>query len=384
MAPPANDGSSSACCAGFRLALDSMAKPSLRYVGCEAAEMIRVALTGDFLGPDGRPQYRDLGLDGLQSHPEIECRYIADHRPEIDPEQIEGSMAVIVLTPRVTARTVSRSDDLLAIARFGVGFDSVDVPACTRANVVVLIAKGAVDRPVAEATVGWMLALSHNVRQKDRLVREGRWGDRSGFMGCELRDRVLGVIGLGGIGRALIKLLKGFGMAQPMAYDPFVTPEDAAQVGVRLVELDELLLTADFVSIHCPLTEETRNLISTRELSLLKPKAYLINTARGGIVDEEALYPVLRDRRIAGAALDCFAEEPVVAPHRLGELENVMLAPHCIAWTEELFRDIGRTVCRGLVALTRRERPLGVVNPQVFAQRGFLEKWERLTSGVRP
>ena len=185
-----------------------------------SGSVFRVALTGDFYGPDGQPRYRDLGLSALEPHHGIQCRPFAEHRPEIDPDQLEGRQAVIVLTPRVTAHTVSRSHDLLAIARFGVGYDSVDVPACTAADVVVLIASGAVDRPVAEATVSWMLALSHQVRAKDRLVREGRWSERSEFMGCELRDRVLGVIGLGGIGRALIKLLDGFGMAQPLAHRP--------------------------------------------------------------------------------------------------------------------------------------------------------------------
>ncbi len=203
-------------------------------------------------------------------------------------------------------------------------------------------------------------------------------------MGCELRDRVLGVIGLGGIGKALIKLLDGFGMARPLAHDPFVSAEDAALMGVRLVELDELLASADFVSLHCPLTDQTRNLIGARELGLMKPRAYLINTARGGIVDEDALFAALRDRRLAGAAIDCFAEEPVVSPHRFGEFENVLLAPHCIAWTDELFRDVGRTVCRGIVALYRRQRPEGVVNPEVFDRPGFREKWARLTVGAAP
>ena len=346
--------------------------------------VFRVALTGDFYGPDGRARYRDLGLSVFEPHDGIQCRPFAVHRSEIDPDQLEGAQAVLVLTPRVTARTVSRSRDLLAIARFGVGYDSVDVPACTAADVVVLIASGAVDRPVAEATVSWMLALSHQVRAKDRLLREGRWGERSEFMGCELRDRVLGVIGLGGIGRALIRLLDGFGMAQPLAHDPFVSTEDAREIGVRLAGLDELMATADFVSIHCPLTDQTRNLIGARELGLMKAGSYLINTARGGIVDEDALFEALKGRRIAGAAIDCFAEEPVTAPHRFGELDNVLLAPHCIAWTDELFRDIGRTACRGIIALSRRERPSGVVNPEVFERPGFHEKWMRLTSGAEP
>jgi phosphoglycerate dehydrogenase-like enzyme len=349
-----------------------------------AAQSFRVALTGDFFGADGLPRYRDLGLSGLEGAPRLCWSPFKEHRPEIEPGQLEGSQAVIVLTPRVTAHSVSRSRDLLAIARFGVGYDSVDVAACTASDVVVLIASGAVDRPVAEGTVAWMLALSHHVRTKDRLLRELRWGERSGYMGCELRDRVLGVIGLGGIGRALVTLLGGFGMKQPLAHDPFIAREDAERTGVCLTELDELLSRSDFVSIHCPLTDQTRNLIGSRELALMKPNAYLINTARGGIVDERALYDALKGRRLAGAAIDCFAEEPVTMPHPLAELDNVLLAPHCIAWTDELFRDIGRTVCEGIIALSCRERPCGVVNPEVFERAGFQSKWERLGLGGPP
>ena len=180
-----------------------------------------VGLTGDFRGPDGQVVYRDIGLDVLEGAAGVSVRHLAEHRPELGPDQLAGLQGVIVLTPRVTAHSLSAAGDLLAIARFGVGYDTVDVPACTAADVVVLIAKGAVDRPVAEATVGWMLALTHHVLQKDRLVRAGRWGDRSGFMGCELRDRMLGVIGLGGIGRELVRLLAGFGMDPPLAFDPF-------------------------------------------------------------------------------------------------------------------------------------------------------------------
>ena len=341
----------------------------------------RVALTADFYGADGAPRYRDLGLGVFADHPAIRCRPFRDHREEIDPEQIDDAQAVIVLTPRVTARSVSRGQDLLALARFGVGYDAVDVPACTAADVAVLIAAGAVDRSVAEATLGWMLALTHHVRPKDRLVREGRWDDRSRLMGRELRDRALGVIGLGGIGRALVRLLGGFGMKQPLAYDPFLSPDSVREWGVRPVGLDELLSASDFVSIHCPLTEQTRGLIGARELARMKPDAYLINTARGGIVDEDALYAALRDGRLAGAALDCFAQEPVTRPHRFGEFENVLLAPHSIAWTDELFRDIGRTVCRGLLALCRGERPHGVVNLEVFERPGFQRKWARLLEG---
>lgn len=340
----------------------------------------QVALTGDFFGPDGQPRYRDLGLDELESCHGVRCVPFSEHRPEIDPEQLDASHAVIVLTPRVTAHSVSRASNLLAVSRFGVGYDTVDVAACTEADVAVLIAAGAVDRPVAEATIAWMLALSHQLRAKDRLLREGRWAERSQYMGRELRDRVLGVIGLGGIGKALVTLLRGFGMGPPLAFDPFMKPGAAQALGVRLVDLDELLRRCDFVSIHCPLTDQTRGLLGERELGLMRPDAYLINTARGGIVDEEALFEALREGRIAGAAIDCFAEEPVSAPHPLGQLDNVLLAPHCIAWTDELFRDIGRTASRGILALRCGERPAGVVNPEVLARPGFRSKWERLTA----
>jgi len=170
-------------------------------------------------------------------------------------------------------------------------------------------------------------------------------------------------------------------MKQPLAYDPFVDAATAAAAGVELVSLDELMAQADFVSIHCPLNEKTRNLIDARELGLMKPDAYLLNTARGGIVNEDALYDTLKAGRIAGAALDCFVGEPILTPHRFGELENVLLAPHCIAWTDELFRDIGMAVCQGMIDLAYGRRPKGVVNPEVFERPGFQAKWARLRIG---
>jgi len=136
--------------------------------------------------------------------------------------------------------------------------------------------------------------------------------------------------------------------------------------------------TSDFVSIHCPLTDQTRNLISARELGLMKPSAYLINTARGGIVDEPAIESALRESRIAGAAIDCFAVEPLAAPPRLARFDNVLLAPHSIAWTDELFRDIGRTVCRGMLDLGNGRVPNGVINREVLDRPTFRAKWKRL------
>ena len=356
-------------------------KPIIADRWIAMSKPFQIALTADFYHPDGQPKYADFGLSVFDDQPNIQLRQFAEHRPQIGADQFAGANGVIVLTPSVTRETVAAADDLLAIGRFGVGYDAVDVAACTAADVLVCITTGAVDRPVAEAVIGWMIGLTHHIRAKDRLVREGTWDERSRYMGCELRDRTLGVIGMGGIARKVLELLAGWGMQPPLAFDPYIDPAVAAKLGVRLVGLDELLRTSDFVSIHCPLTDSTRGLIGVRELALMKPDAYLINSARGGIVDEGALYDALKNGRLAGAALDCFAKEPVTVPSRFGDLENVLLAPHSIAWTNEMFRDIGRTACEGMVELAHKRKPRGVVNPEVFERVGFQKKWDRICGG---
>ena len=342
----------------------------------------RVALTADFFEA-GQLRYRDIGLELLRTSPAHELGAFEVHRTPIEPEQLAGVNGCIVLSPRVTAHSLSAAADLLAIGRFGVGFDSVGVAACTAADVLLYITVGAVDHSVAEATVGWLLALTHHLRTKDRLVREGEWEARSRYMGSELRDRTLGIIGFGGIGRAVLKILSGFGMQPPLIFDPFVFAETIAAVGGRQATLEELLRESDFVSLHCPLNDKTRNLLGARELGMLKPTAYLINTARGGIVNEDALYAALQEKRLAGAALDCFEREPLVGPCRWAEFDNVLLAPHSIAWTNELFRDIGRAACQGMLELSRGERPRGIVNPEVLERPGFQAKWARLVAQIR-
>jgi len=339
----------------------------------------RVVLTADFYDDSGQPRFDDAGLSVLEEHAYIRASKFDEHLPEIGAGQLKGVQGVVVLTPRVTADSLVASDDLLAVGRFGVGYDGVDVGACTASDVIAMTTPGAVDRPVAEATIGWMIALTHHMVAKDRLVRTGQWNDRTNYMGCELRDRTLGVIGLGGIGRKLVTLLEGFDMAQPIVFDPFVAPESMKEIGARSVELDELLSTADFVSVHCPLNDQTRGLIGATELERMKPDAYLLNTARGGIIDEDALFDALKNNRIAGAALDCFDNEPITEPHRFGELDNVLLAPHSIAWTGEMFRDIGRAACQGMVDLSKGRRPVGVLNPVLFERDSFRTKWSRLT-----
>ena len=152
----------------------------------------------------------------------------------------------------------------------------------------------------------------------------------------------------------------------------------AKELNVNKVELDELMQQSDFITVHCPLNEHTRDIISYRELDLMKSSSFIINTARGGIINEDALYAALSKNHIAGAALDCFNNEPIIKPHRFGELENVMLAPHSIAWTQELFRDMGKICSKNLIDISNGIRPNGVVNPEVFDRHSFQKKWDNL------
>ena len=342
------------------------------------SKKFRIAMPADIFDADGNLRFKDMGLGVFEEYPLVESFVLSEARPEIGADQLVEANGMVVFGGSATRATVADAADLLALSRIGVGYDSVDVEACTDNDVALLITAGAVDRSVAEATVGWLLALTHHIKAKDRLVRSGDWDDRTMFHGIELRDRALGVVGLGGIARETLRLLSVFGMKQPLAFDPYVDPAAAAQDGVELVELEELMRRADFISVHCPLTEETRDLIGRRELELMKPEAYLINTARGGIINEDALYDVLAAERIAGAAIDCFDGEPLVAPHRFGEFENTLLAPHAIAWTEELFRDIGAAAIRGVAELAMGRMPHAVVNRAVLDRPGFREKWKRL------
>lgn len=337
----------------------------------------RVKLTGDFYDEAGHPKFPQMGLDVLDDASHIGYESFDEHRAEIGADQVADAQGVIVLSPQVTAQTVSQADELLAVGRFGVGYDTVDVEACTEANVAAFITAGAVDRSVAEATVGWMIALTHHVRAKDLLVRQGLWADRTQYMGCELRHRTFGAVGLGGIARAAIGLLDSFTMNPPLAFDPYVCKDVAKSIGTTLVPLDDLMAQADFVSVHCPLTDATHDLIGAAQIARMKPTAYLLNTARGGIVNEDALYDALKHNRIAGAAIDCFVDEPTTSNHRFSELDNVLLAPHAIAWTNEMFGDIGRAVCGGMIDLSLGRQPRGVLNPQVFEKPKFIDKWRR-------
>ena len=324
-------------------------------------DVFRVGVTRDFLDASGRPSFGDVGLGLLDEAPGIEWGYLAEDTRELDAKLVRGFDALLVLTPRVTAATLAGADRLVIVARFGVGYDSVDVEACTRNGVLLTITPDGVRRPVATSLITFVLALAQKLPVKDRLTRAGRWAERGAHMGMGLTGRVLGLIGLGSIGREAARLARAFDL-RVLAHDPYVPADEATAVGVELVDLAALLRASDFVGVTCALTPETRHLIDGERLALMKPTAYLINVARGPIVDQAALTAALREGRIQGAALDVFEQEPVDPDDPLLRLDNVIVTPHAICWTDECFLGNGRGAIGSILDVAAGRTPRHVVN----------------------
>ena len=342
----------------------------------ESPSPFRVGFTRDFLTPSGELTFGDIGVNGLRQAHGVEFEFFPEHFPEVRPEQISGYDAVISLAPKITRLTLSGdASSLSVLARFGVGYDMVDVPALTDRDVVLTITPDGVRRPVAGAIVTFVLALAHELFARDRLVREKRWVDRLGIKSFGLTGRVLGCVGLGNIGREVFRLIKPFEMVL-LATDPFVAPSEVAQLGAELVDLETLMRRSDFVSVSTPLMPETRGLIGERELSWMKPTAYLINTSRGPVIDQQALYRALKEHRIRGAALDVFEVEPLPTGDPLIELDNVILTPHSISWTDQCFRMMGESAVQSVLAVLRGEVPQHVVNRALLERPGFRAKLE--------
>jgi phosphoglycerate dehydrogenase-like enzyme len=346
------------------------------------AARFRVGFSADFLRDDGALAFPDIGLALLEGVNGLEYEFIREYRPEYAPEQIADYDVVISLKPRVAARSLEGVSRLCAIGRCGVGYDNVDLPACTERGIAVYITPEGVVRPVAEAILLLTLALSHRLLQKDRLVRQGRWAESTQPLGREPRDRVVGTIGLGNIAAEAVKLLRVLNVRRFLAFDPYASAQRGAELGVEMVPLDGLLRESDYVLVNCPLTAETRGLLGPEQFARMKPDAVFINTARGPIVNEAALIEALRTGQIAGAALDVFENEPLRSDSPLASMDNVILTSHSVAWTEELFRDLGRIDCEGALAIYRGEAPKHIVNPQVLENSLFLDKLARRKAAV--
>lgn len=323
----------------------------------------KVGVSGDLFDSRGEPTFGREPLSLLDS---LSWEKLPQGLRAITPAHAEAYDALYLNLARVDASSVATPNlRLKLISRHGVGYDAIDIPAMTKAGVLVSNTPDAVRRPVATISLLLILALSHRLFTKDRLTREGRWAERVEHMGMGLTGRTLGIVGAGGIGKELLKMARVFDL-KLLSADPYVDAKVLEAFSARKATLDEVMAQSDFVVITCLLNDETRKLIGAPQLALMKPTAYLINVARGPIVDEQALYETLSTRRIAGAALDVFEEEPTPASNPILKLDNVIVSPHALAWTDELFSNIARTAIGALLSVASGRRPQFLVNPDVL------------------
>ena len=326
----------------------------------------RVGLPRDILDSRGEPAVGRAALRILDSARDLEWEYLPTIVPAIDADHAARYDAIYVNTARVPEAAVARTDcRLRVVARHGVGYDTVDVPAMTRAGVLVTNTPSSMPRPVATTALTFLLALAGKLLLKDRLTRSGRWHERMDNMGLGLTGRTLGVVGAGRIGRELLSMARTFDL-KLLATDPQVDAIELAYLGARKVALPELLQQSDFVVVCCLLSPATHHLIDAAALRQMRPEAYLINVARGPVVDEPALIEALQSRRIAGAALDVFEQEPIDPGNPLLAMDNVIVTPHSLCWTDECFHNMASTGLTSIVDALAGRRPQFVVNPEVL------------------
>ncbi len=335
---------------------------------------MRVALSADFLRADGSPSFPEFDLSPLQAQADLELFYL-EPCEEIPPEALADVDAVILLLPWVTSRSLAKADRLGLIARFGVGYDRVDVAACSERDVALAITPDGVRRPVAVSILTLLFALSGKLMVKDRIARRGPegWAEKTLHNGIGLVGRTLGSLGLGNIGAELFRLAAPLDL-RFIAHDPYADPELAAALGVELLPLEEVFRQADFLTVNCPLSPATQHLVNAERLALMKPSAYLINTARGPIVDQVALTEALRAGVIAGAGLDVLDQEPPPADEPLLQMEQVIVTPHALCLTDQLFAGNGSADVEAVLAWRRGAVPKGIVNREVLERPGWQAK----------
>jgi len=327
----------------------------------------KVGVTGELVDARGEPAFGREPLAALDAAEHLEWEWLPKGVREITADHAAAYDALYISASRVPAAAVARADlRLKLVSRHGVGYDNVDVAAMSRAGVLVANTPNAVTRPVATMALTLVCALAHRLMAKDRITRAGRWNDRLDLMGMGLTGRTLGVVGAGRIGKELLRMARVFDL-KLLAADPHADELELAYIGARKASLDEVMAESDFVVVACLLNEETRGLVGAAELARMKPTAYLVNVARGPIVDEKALYAALAARRIAGAGLDVFEEEPTPPSNPILELDNVIVTPHALCWTDELFRNIARSAIGAVVAVHGGRRPQFLVNPEALA-----------------
>ena len=328
--------------------------------------------------------------DSLEKEKDITLHRLAYNGPKADNwGAMSASHAFCVTSTRqelpaeyhANAALIARCPDLLAVSTSGAGYDTVDVAACTAAGVLVVNQSGGNADAVAEHTVAMMLSLTKNIPQTDRSVRAGKRAPRESFKGWNARGRTVGVVGCGNVGSRVARIC-GLGLQMKvLACDPYLTAEEVQARGAIKVDLATLLAESRFVSIHCPYNDETRNMIGALELAAMQPGSYMITTARGGIVDEDALAKALESKHIAGAGVDVWIEEPPPLSHPLLAFDNLIATYHTAGITHDSRNNMANWNAQQVAGILRGERPPRLINPDAWRRYG--ERFERVF-GFRP
>ncbi len=305
----------------------------------------------------------DEGIDILRSYAQVDIKL------KLEPEEIisiigDYEALVVRSQTRVSAKMIQAGEKLQVIARAGVSVDNIDVETATRHGIVVVHAPTGNTISAAEHTIALMLALARHIPQASTMLKSGIWR-RTDFMGIEVRNKTLGIIGLGNVGSEVAKRARGLEM-KLIAHDPFISVDHAHNLQVELVSLEQLLQESDFITFHLPLTKSTKRLIGAKELSLVKPTARIINTARGDIIDEQALARAIKEKRVAGAAIDVFPTEPTTQSV-LFENDNVIVTPHLGASTAEAQAMVAKDVANQIIAVFKGQPARYSVNAPFVA-----------------
>jgi phosphoglycerate dehydrogenase-like enzyme len=333
-----------------------------------------------------------VGLDVIATAPHVQYSFIEHQRPgpnepdyherifslRLRAADVVSADGIVVCTPYVQPEAfVNGAEDLVAIGRAGIGYDKIDLAACTANDVVVFNSPNGLTHSTAAGAMFFIIALSKRYHIQERLTRERRWDLGKYAGGDDLAGLTLGIIGLGKTGIELARLMAPFRM-RIIAYSPHADPAKAAEVDIELVgSMDEVLKRSDYISLHGRLDQRTREMIGEREFGLMKPTAFFVNVARGEMVDEDALARVLRERRIAGAGLDVFHVEPLPADSPLMKLDNVILTQHSICGSRQAGRATNQAVMQGMLRIARGELPDNILNPDVLDRPRFREKLNR-------
>ena len=329
-----------------------------------------VGLTADGAYPDGYTTFGDVGLERL-TDAGISWVVMPELHAPVPPEALAGYDAILSFGHMpFPVDLVKQLPRLKHVARFGAGYDGIDPVGLGAEGVLVTTTPRAVRGPVALSGLTFLLALSHRLIENHRVTATGQWAtERGKHRGIGLAGRTVGIVGFGGIGSHFAELALGLGV-RVIAHDRFGGTERATQLGVDLVDLEMIARQSDFVVITAALTDQSHHMIDAAFIGQMKPSAYLISIARGGLIDQRALYEALRDHHIAGAGLDVFEPEPPAPDDPLLKLDNVILSPHALCWTEDFTRDVSASVMESIIDVSHGRVPAAVLNRATL-----LESW---------